>query len=101
MDQLDINRVENDIFLRNSIMDDVRNAKNVMGKDSADNFKHYSILMKQIEPMLALKKQIIEVSYKEQVALRDLSECKGKIGVINNELRVDPTRKFSGIRRRR
>jgi len=57
--------------------------------------------MKQIEPMLALKKQIIEVSYKEQVALRNLSECKGKIGVINNELRVDPTRKFSGIRRRR
>ncbi|MFY7814896.1 type VI secretion system TssO [Chryseobacterium taeanense] len=101
MDQLDINRVENDIFLRNSIMDDIRNARDVMGKDTADNFKHYSILMKQIEPMLALKKQIIDVSYKEQVAIRDLSECKGKIGVINNELKVDPTRKFSGLRRRR
>ncbi|SDI73645.1 hypothetical protein SAMN05421846_112145 [Chryseobacterium taeanense] len=101
MDQLDINRVENDIFLKNSIMDDIRNARDVMGKDTADNFKHYSILMKQIEPMLALKKQIIDVSYKEQVAIRDLSECKGKIGVINNELKVDPTRKFSGLRRRR
>lgn len=101
MDQLDINKVENDIFLRNSIMDEIRSARDVMGKDTADNFKHYSILMKQIEPMLALKKQIIEVSYKEQVAIRDLSECKGKIGVINSELRVDPTRKFSGVRRRR
>lgn len=101
MDQLDINKVENDIFLRNSIMDEIRSARDLMGKDTADNFKHYSILMKQIEPMLALKKQIIEVSYKEQVAIRDLSECKGKIGVINNELRVDPTRKFSGVRRRR
>jgi len=101
MDQLDINRVQNDIFLRNAIMEDVRNARNAMAKDSADNFKHYSILMKQIEPMLALKKQIIDVSYKEQVALRNLSECKGKIGIINNELKVDPTRKFSGTRRRR
>ncbi|WP_294243266.1 type VI secretion system TssO [uncultured Chryseobacterium sp.] len=101
MDQLDINKVNNDIFLRNYIMDNVRDAKNIMGKDSADNFKHYSILMKQIEPMLALKNDIVTVSSKEQIALRDLSECKGKIGVMNSELRVDPTRKFSGSRRRR
>lgn len=101
MDQLDINKVANDNFLRNNIMDNVRDAKNIMGKDSADNFKHYSVLMKQIEPMLALKNQIIDVSYKEQVALRDLSECKGKIGIVNKELAVDPTRKFTGSRRRR
>jgi hypothetical protein len=101
MDQLDINKVANDNFLRNYIMDNVHDAKNIMGKDSADNFKHYSILLKQIEPMLALKNQIIKVSYKEQVALRDLSECKGKIGIVNSELRVDPTRKFTGSRRRR
>jgi hypothetical protein len=94
MDQLDINKVDNDIFLRNYIMDNVRDAKNIMGKDSADNFKHYSILMKQIEPMLALKNQIVNVSYKEQNALRDLSECRGKVGIVNHELRVDPTRKF-------
>ncbi|KQM26902.1 type VI secretion system TssO [Chryseobacterium sp. Leaf201] len=101
MDQLDINRVENDIILQNYIMDNIQDAKNIMGKDSADNFKHYSILMKQIGPMLALKNQIIIVSNKEQVALRGLNECKGKIGVINTELKVDPTRNFSGIRRRR
>ncbi len=101
MDQLDINKVDNDIFLRNYIMDNVRDAKNIMGKDSADNFKHYAVLMKQIEPMLALKNQIVNVSYKEQNALRDLSECRGKVGIVNNELKVDPTRKFSGSRRRR
>jgi hypothetical protein len=101
MDQLDISKVDNDIFLRNYIMDNVRDAKNIMGKDSADNFKHYSILMKQIEPMLALKNQIINISYKEQTALRNLSECRGRVGVANDELRIDPTRKFSGSRRRR
>ncbi|MCJ8155668.1 type VI secretion system transmembrane protein TssO [Chryseobacterium sp. SSA4.19] len=101
MDQLDINKVNNDIILRNYIMDNIQDAKNLMGKDTADNFKHYSILMKQIGAMMALKKEIITVSNKEQSALRKLSECKGNIGVINNELRVDPTRKFTGIRRRR
>lgn len=101
MDQLDINKVANDNFLRNYIMDNIRDARNIMGKDSADNFKHYSILLKQIGPMMTLKNQIITVSYKEQVALRDLSECKGKIGIVNKELREDPTRKFTGSRRRR
>lgn len=101
MDQLDINRIDNDIFLRNYISDNIRDARNIMGKDSADNFKHYAILMKQIVPMLALKNQIINVSYKEQTALRDLSECRGKVGIANKELKVDPTRKFTGNRRRR
>ncbi|WP_370901133.1 type VI secretion system TssO [Chryseobacterium gossypii] len=101
MNQLDIKKVDNDIFLRNYIMDNVRDAKNIMGKDSVDNFKHYAILMKQIGPMLALKDQIVKVSYKEQTALRDLSECRGKVGIVNNELKVDPTRKFTGNRRRR
>ncbi|MFC5873952.1 hypothetical protein SAMN05443633_101120 [Chryseobacterium arachidis] len=101
MDKLNISKVDNDIILRNSIMDNVQDAKNIMGKDSVDNFKHYSILMKQIEPMLALKTEIVKVSYKEQIALRDISECRGKIGIVNNELKVDPTRNFTGSRRRR
>lgn len=101
MDQLNISKVDNDIFLKNSIMDNVRNAQNIMGKDSSNNFKHYSILMKQIEPMLALKNQIVTVSYKEQVALRDLSECRGKVGMANKELKYDPTRNFTGNRRRK
>lgn len=101
MDQLDINKVSNDIILRNYIMDNIQDAKNLMGKDTADNFKHYSILMKQIGPMMALKKEIITVSNKEQSALRKLSECKGKIGTINNELHKDPTRSYTGIKHRR
>ncbi|UZT97354.1 type VI secretion system TssO [Chryseobacterium fluminis] len=101
MDQLDIGKVNNDIILKNYILDNVQDAKNIMGKDSVDNFKHYSILMKHIEPMLALKNQIVGVSYKEQIALRDVSECRGKIGIANSELKVDPTRKFTGSRRRK
>lgn len=101
MEQLDINKVDNDIILKNYIMDNVMDARNIMREDSADNFKHYAILMKQIGPMLALKYQIVKVAYDEQIALRDLRECQGKVGIVNKELKEDPTRKFTGSRRRK
>ncbi|GEJ48111.1 hypothetical protein CRS_47200 [Chryseobacterium sp. ON_d1] len=101
MNQLSINKVENEVFLRTSIMDKVRDAKNIMGKDSAQSFKHYAVLMKQIVPMMTLKAKIIEVEYQKKTVLRDLDECMGKIKVTNNELRKDPTRNFTGSKRRR
>ncbi|MEG0929084.1 MULTISPECIES: type VI secretion system TssO [Chryseobacterium] len=100
MTQLDMNKVQNDVFLRTNIMDNVRDAKNIMGKDSTGNFKHYAVLMKQIEPMINLKTKIIGVEYKKKTVLRDLEECMGKVGRANNELRKDPTRNFTGGRRK-
>lgn len=71
-----------------------------MGKDSTGNFKHYAMLMKQIGPMIALKTKISGVEYKKKTVLRDLDECMGKINRANNQLRKDPTRNFTGGRRR-
>lgn len=100
MTQLDINKVENEVFLRTSIMDNVGDIKSVMGKDSTQSFKHYAALMKQIEPMLTLKTKISDVEYKKKTVLRDLDECMGKVNRANNELRKDPTRHFTGGKRR-
>lgn len=100
MTQLNTNKVDNEVFLRTNIMDNVRDAKNIMGKDSTTNFKHYALLMKQIEPMLGLKTKIMEVEYKKNIVRRDLEECIGKVGRANNELRKDPTRNFTGRKRR-
>ncbi|REC46829.1 type VI secretion system TssO [Chryseobacterium pennipullorum] len=100
MNQLDVNKVENEMFLRTNIMDNVRNAKLLMGKDSADNFRHYALLMRQIEPMLSLKAKIIEVEFKKKNVLRDLTECMGKVDRANTVLRKDPTRSFTGGRRK-
>ncbi|WP_228390845.1 type VI secretion system TssO [Chryseobacterium contaminans] len=100
MTQLDINKVENEVFLRTSIMDNVGGVKSIMGKDSTQSFKHYAALMKQIEPMLALKTKISDVEYKKKTVLRDLDECMGKVNRANNELRKDPTRHFTGGKRR-
>lgn len=100
MNQLNAGKVQNEVFLRTSIMDDVRDAKNIMGKDSADNFKHYAVLMKQIAPMLNLKNDITAVEYRKRTILRDLEDCIGKVGNANKQLRKDPTRNFTGGRRR-
>lgn len=99
MSLLDRNNVDNDIFLRNQIFDNVRDMKNLMGEDSTKNLKHYAVLLNKIGPMLALKSKIIEVTNKQQIAIRNLNQCMGKVDHINSELRVDPTRKFTGRRR--
>lgn len=96
MTQLDINKVSNDVFLRTNIMDNVGNVRSIMGKDSTTSFKHYATLMKQIGPMLTLKTKIIGVEDKKKIVLRDLDECMGKVNRANNELRKDPTRNFTG-----
>ncbi|PIF44610.1 hypothetical protein CLU96_1587 [Chryseobacterium sp. 52] len=100
MNQLKINKVENDMFLRTRIMDDVREVQNIMGKDSIDNFKHYAVLMKQIRPMLTLKNDIIQEEYNKKIVVRDLQECMDKVGKANNQLKKDPTRNFTGRKRR-
>ncbi|PQA96909.1 hypothetical protein B0A69_02255 [Chryseobacterium shigense] len=99
MNQLNINKVQNDVFLKTRIMDEVREVKNIMGKDSVDNFKHYAVLMKQVEPMINLKGDIIKVEYNKKTVLRDLEECMGKVGRANDQLKKDPTRNFTGKRR--
>ncbi|MBL1223116.1 type VI secretion system transmembrane protein TssO [Chryseobacterium sp. L7] len=100
MNQYNINKVENEVFLKTSIMDDINDAKLIMGKDSADNFKHYAILLKQIGPMLTLKNDIAGVEYRKRGVLRDLDDCMSKVQRANGQLRKDPTRNFTGGRRR-
>jgi len=101
MEQLDANKVDNDIFLRNNILSNIQLAREVMGKDSASNFKHYAILINQIGSMIDLKTKIIEVEHEKEMARRDIEECMGKVDIANDKLRIDPTRKFTGSRRRR
>ncbi|MDH6252766.1 hypothetical protein M2347_002493 [Chryseobacterium sp. H1D6B] len=101
MSQLDVRKVDNDIILRNYIIDNVRDARNIMGPDSATNFKHYSTLLKNVVPIINLKNEIIAVDGRKQIAIRNLNECMGKDMNLKRELKVDPTRKFTGSRRGR
>ncbi|EJL74225.1 type VI secretion system TssO [Chryseobacterium populi] len=96
-----LNQADNEALYSSNIIDNVNDAYNIMGKDSADNFKHYSTLMKQIRPMLTLKNKIVEVSNRKKIAIRNANDCRGKVDNMEDVLKIDPTRKFSGGRRKR
>jgi len=99
MSLLGVNKVTNDMFLNQSIMRRIQETKKIIGKDSADNFKHYAVLFKKMDDMLLLKSQIITVGTEEQVILRNLQNCQTKDGQIIGELQKDPSRVFTGRRR--
>ncbi|KUJ51114.1 type VI secretion system TssO [Chryseobacterium sp. JAH] len=98
---LDINVVNNDIQLRGQISDEIDEARRFIGADSANDFKQYSSLLNNINPMLNLKTQIIDVSTKKEFARNELIRCSEKVASVNKELMKDPSRNYSGGRRRR
>lgn len=84
---LNSNKVENDIFLRNSILEDLQDTRNIMGADTAKSFKQYATLTKNIGKMTVFKNELINITAKEQNALRSLNECMGKVGKMNSQMK--------------
>lgn len=95
MSLLNTGQVKNDVFLGNYISENIQQTKNIIGKDSISEFSHYSFLLTKMDSILALKNEIIVISDKERLALKDLNECMGKITKVKSELSQDPTRGFS------
>lgn len=93
MSLLNTGRVKNDVFLGNYISQNIQQTRGIMGIDSTE-FKHYSFLLSRLDSALTLKNEIIVISDKERLALKDLNECMGKISKVKGELSKDPTRGF-------
>lgn len=92
MSLLNSNRVENDIFLRNSILEDLQDTKNIMGTDSIKSFRQYATLTKNIGKMTIFKNDLINITAKERNALRNLQECIGKVEKMNSQIKTkDPS----------
>ena len=87
MNLLNSNKVDNDIFLRNSILEDLQDTKNIMGADTVKAFRQYASLTKNIGKMTVFKNELINITAKEQNALRSLNECIGKVGKINTQMK--------------
>ena len=94
MSLLNTGKVKNDVFLGNYISQNIKQTRNIIGTDSISEFKHYSFLLNRLDSILALKNEIIIISDKERLALKDLNECIGKITKVKAELFKDPTRGF-------
>lgn len=85
---LNTDKVENDIFLRNSILEDLQDTKNIMGADSIKSFRQYATLTKNIGNMTIFKNELINITAQERNALRSLQECIGKVGKMNSKMKT-------------
>ncbi|OPC00077.1 hypothetical protein BAS10_02620 [Elizabethkingia meningoseptica] len=79
-------KVQSENFLRDNIVEDIHDCKNIMGKDSIKEFKQYASLLRNIKEMVSLKDRLISASLEEQVALRNLQECQGRLNVVTSNL---------------
>lgn len=95
MSLLNTGKVRNDVYLGNYISDNIQDARKTIGQDSTSEFKHYALLLNKLDSLLTLKNKIIAIKDKEQLAIRDLNECVGKISKIKKDLSYNPARNFS------
>jgi hypothetical protein len=78
-------KVQNDEFLRDNIVEDIHDCKNIMGKDSVKEFKQYASLLKNINEMVSLKDKLISASLEEKAALNNLQECQGRLNIVTSK----------------
>lgn len=86
MTRLASDQVQNEIFLRDKIIEDIRDCKNIMGEDSIKDFRQYAVLIKNMSEMIILKNDLISVAADEQVAARNLMECQDRLISANMNL---------------
>ncbi|WP_313376253.1 type VI secretion system TssO [Chishuiella sp.] len=86
MSKLSKNQVGNEIFLRNSIVRDIKECQIVMGEDSIKEFKQYASLMNSLKKSIQFKDDMMMTNHEEQIALRDLNECQRKVDQLNKAI---------------
>jgi hypothetical protein len=79
MDKLSKNEVENEIFLRNSLVRDIKECQIVMGQDSIKEFKQYASLVNNLRKIVEFKSEMMTTAHQERIALRDLEDCNRKL----------------------
>lgn len=80
-------KVSNDLFLRNSIIQDIQVANQLIAKDSTADLKQISILLKQMQPMLTYKNELLKKKMEKSSISRLLNECMGNAGRVREGIK--------------
>lgn len=75
MTQMSNEKTQNDIFLRNSIIEDIQVGRDIIGKDSAADLRQISKLLAQLQPMLTYKNELLKKKMEESSYARLLRQC--------------------------
>lgn len=88
MTLLNSNKVTNDIFLRSQIIEDMSICKQMIGKDSTTELKHYSMLLDDLASILTYKNELMKLKTDEMIISRQLEECFGKVEKVNIHIKA-------------
>lgn len=88
MEMLNNDQVDNDIFLRNSIIEDLNVSQQLIGKDSADGLRHYHTLILDLQPMLTFKNDLLKLKSEQKAAQRNLEACLKSSGQVSNRMKA-------------
>lgn len=83
MSKMSSDQLQNDVFLRNSIIEDIQVGKQLIDKDSAADLKHISILFDQMQPMINYKNELLKKNIEKNNNARLLNECMKSNGKVN------------------
>ncbi|SFC41965.1 type VI secretion system TssO [Kaistella jeonii] len=87
MSQMSSDRVSNDMFLRNSIIQDIQVGNQLIAEDSVADLKQISILLKQMQPMLTYKNELLKKKMEKTSISRLLNECMGNDGRVTEGIK--------------
>ncbi|SFI49690.1 type VI secretion system TssO [Halpernia frigidisoli] len=87
MSQMSSDRISNDMFLRNSIIQDIQIGNQLIAKDSTADLKQISVLLKQMQPMLKYKNELLKKKTEKSSISRLLNECMGTNGKVTEVIK--------------
>lgn len=77
MSHMSNDKISNDMSLRSSIINDIQVANQLIAKDSISDLKQISVLLKQMQPMLSYKNELLKKKMEKSSISRMLNECMG------------------------
>lgn len=87
MSQMSNDKISNDMFLRNSIIQDIKVANQLIAKDSISDLKQISVLLKQMQPMLTYKNELLKKKMEKSSISRLLNECMGNNNKVSEVIK--------------
>ncbi|MCC2590644.1 type VI secretion system TssO [Chryseobacterium sp. MFBS3-17] len=99
MNLMNSNKVQNEILLRDRILEDIRNTESALREDSAKGLKHYAVFLKHSKEIMRFKNELLNIRIQEQSALRNLNDCMGTEQRMTDRLKPDVpkiSKKFKG-----
>lgn len=87
MSRMSDENIENDMFLRKSVFEDIQTAHTMIAQDSVSDLRQITILLNQMTPMLKYKNELSKKKIEERAAYRFLKDCMGNDGRVTEVIR--------------